>query len=298
MLDAHQLNIFLTAAETLNFTEAADRLHMSQPSVSQHIRTLEKHFNTKLFLRHGRSLELSDAGRTLVPMAQNFVKQSICIDETMISIHGKVHGLICLGCNTTAGRYFLPDLVAEFHGNYPEVTISCDNTCNSPLDGLQEGTLHFAVTSESEKFNKDIEFQPVLTEDICLITAQDHPWNIAGRIHPKQLLEEKFILPTKSSEPFQLLRKKLFDVNMDINDLDTFLHLGTPEALILSVQKGLGVGFASRQIASILSAVGLVQVEGLEITRENFIARSLSYPTTAAREAFWNYIKAEKIQGI
>ena len=54
MLDAHQLNIFLVAAETLNFTQAAERLHMSQPSVSQHIRALEKHFDEVLFIRQGR----------------------------------------------------------------------------------------------------------------------------------------------------------------------------------------------------------------------------------------------------
>ena len=92
MLDAHQLNVFLTAAETLNFTQAAQRLHMSQPSVSQHIHALEKRFRAKLFSRSGRSLQLTDEGTTLVPLARELVKQSILIEETMDSMKGDVIG--------------------------------------------------------------------------------------------------------------------------------------------------------------------------------------------------------------
>ena len=99
MLDAHQLNIFLVAAETLNFTLAAERLHMSQPSVSQHIKSLEKHFDEALFIRQGRSLILSDAGRILIPLARLFVTQSTRINETMSSLKGHIKGRIRIGCN-------------------------------------------------------------------------------------------------------------------------------------------------------------------------------------------------------
>ena len=71
MLDIHQLNIFVVAAETLNFTQAAQQLHMTQPSVSQHIQALERHFDIELFIRNGRNLELTDAGMALLPMARS-----------------------------------------------------------------------------------------------------------------------------------------------------------------------------------------------------------------------------------
>ena len=77
MLDVHQLNVFLVAAETLNFTQAAQQLHMTQPSVSQHIQGLERHFDTLLFLRNGRNLELTDAGMALLPLAKEAVMLSM-----------------------------------------------------------------------------------------------------------------------------------------------------------------------------------------------------------------------------
>ena len=88
MLDVHQLNVFLMAAETLSFTQAAQQLHMTQPSVSQHIQGLEHHFDTQLFFRNGRNLELTDAGMALLPLTKEAVMLSQRIDETMASLKG------------------------------------------------------------------------------------------------------------------------------------------------------------------------------------------------------------------
>ncbi len=108
MLDTHQLHVFLVAAETLSFTKTARRLHMSQPSVSQHIQTLERHFDKELFTRAGRSIMLTDAGQALLPMAREIVNQSVSIEETMRSLDGEVHGHLLVGCSTTPGKYILP----------------------------------------------------------------------------------------------------------------------------------------------------------------------------------------------
>ena len=112
MLDAHQLNVFLIASETLNFTETGKRLHMTQPTVSQHIQALENHFDSKLFHRNGRHLELTDAGKILVPLARDLIKVSVHIDETMESLKGDIYGHLLVGCSTTPGKYVLPHLLA------------------------------------------------------------------------------------------------------------------------------------------------------------------------------------------
>ena len=125
MLDAHQLNVFLVAAESLNFTVAARELHMTQPSVSQHIRELERHFGTRLFLRLGRRLELTDAGEALVPLAREMSALSIRIDERMESLRGEVYGHLTIGCSTTPGRYLLPGLLASFLRRHPKVEATC-----------------------------------------------------------------------------------------------------------------------------------------------------------------------------
>lgn len=292
MLDAHQLNIFLTAAETLNFTEAAHRLHMSQPSVSQHIRTLEKHFGAKLFIRQGRSIALSDAGRTLIPLAEKFVKQSTVIDETMSSLHGRIQGRILVGCNAEVGKYILPQYFAQFHGEHPDITITCKTkSLVSPYRSLSNGTIHFLVTDDIRPLQKNnYETRPIIQEKISLISSVDHPWAGKKALKAEALTQGNFILHDEEYLISEIIQDALLEKNVDFDQLSSFLHLGDTEAIVLAVEKGLGLGFASHRIAHKLGDVRIVPIHDLNITRDVYIVRNLNQPITAARQAFWDFI--------
>jgi DNA-binding transcriptional LysR family regulator len=291
MLDAHQLNIFLVAAETLNFTQAAERLHMSQPSVSQHIQALEKHFDEVLFIRQGRSLILSDAGRILIPLAQQFVKQSTRINETMSSLKGHIKGRINIGCNAVSGKYVLPEFFVQFHNQYPEVTISCNtNSCNSPIEDLRNGNLHFLVTNQGRGLEACFEVHHFLTEEIQLIVPLDHPWASRTSVDAEELFEESFILPTENTITYEQVNGALAEHNLSLMQLDSFLSLSNIEAIVLTVQKGLGISFSSRIISSFLKGVASIPIKDTEIYREISIVRDKTQITTAARDAFWAFM--------
>jgi DNA-binding transcriptional LysR family regulator len=292
MLDAHQLNIFLVAAETLNFTQAAERLHMSQPSVSQHIQALEKHFGEALFIRQGRSLILSDAGRILIPLAQQFVKQSTRINETMSSLKGHIKGRINIGCNAVSGKYVLPEFFTQFHHQYPEVTISCKTSlCSSPLDDLRTGNLHFLITNQGEGLEACFEVNHFLQEEIQFIVPTDHRWSGRSNVDPEELLEEKYILPEENSEDYDQINGALAENNLSLMQLETFLTLSNAEAIVLSVQKGLGVSFSSKIISSLFKDVVSIPVKDTEIIRKISIVRDKTQLSTAARDAFWEFIR-------
>lgn len=291
MLDAHQLNIFLVAAETLNFTQAAERLHMSQPSVSQHIRALEKHFDEMLFIRQGRSLILSDAGRVLVPMAQQFVKQSTRINEAMSSLKGHIKGLISISCNALTGRYTLPEFFSQFHTNYPEVTIACQtDLCGYPLESLRNGDMHFLFSNLDSLIEPCFQSQLLLTDEIMLITPENHPWAKREFIEVEELLEEKYILPSGNTTTYIKVNQALAAKNLSLLQLDSFLTLDNAEAIALSVNKGLGLSFSSTTISSTISETVPVPIKGIKIKQGLYIVRDKTQLTTAARDAFWDFI--------
>lgn len=291
MLDAHQLNIFLVASETLNFTQAAERLHMSQPSVSQHIRSLEKHFDEVLFIRQGRSLILSDAGRILIPMAQQFVKQSTRINEAMSSLKGHIKGLISISCNALTGRYILPEFFSQFHANYPEVTIACQTDgCGYPLETLRNGDMNFLFTNLESMIEPCFQTELLLTDEIMLITPKDHPWAKREYIEVEELLEEKYILPSASTTTYLKVNEALAAKNMSLLQLDSFLTLDNAEAIVLSVNKGLGLSFSSTTISSTISETIPVPIKDIKIKQGLFIVRDKTQLTTAARDAFWDFI--------
>ena len=124
MIDLIKIETFLLAAETLNFSETAKQLHMSQPSVSHQIKTLEQELGVTLFKRSGAGLRLTEAGRILLPWARRLLHDTKNIQEMMSSLEEEVQGNLHIACSTTAGKYILPQLAARFRQRYPGIQIS------------------------------------------------------------------------------------------------------------------------------------------------------------------------------
>ena len=292
MLDAHQLNVFLAAAETLNFTVAARRLHMSQPSVSQHIQTLEQHFSQPLFIRAGRTIQLTDAGEALVPLAQDMVNRSIRIEETIKSLQGETYGHLLVGCSTTPGKYILPQLLARFHDQYPKVKITCHVASQKQsLQTLENGEIHFALASIPHTAVKQIEFSQFMTDQIMLIVPLDHPWAIKREIEPEELYETNFILREENSGTQVTVENGLAEAGIAVDELETLLVLGNAEAITLAVKEGLGAGFVSSLVVNRLvkGQVAAIKIKEVSLTRDIYIGRLTNRLATKAQTAFWDF---------
>ena len=292
MLDAHQLNVFLTAARTLNFTAAARQLHMTQPSVSQHIQALEQHFDLQLFVRSGRHLRLTDAGEALLPMAQEMVSVSQSIDNKMESLKGDVYGRLIVGCSTTVGKYVLPFLLASFMQQHPKVEASCYVTPRKmAVQMLCDGEVHVALASAQE-LNPNLQFCKFITDRVNLIVPLNHPWAKREWIEPEELLNANFIWREEGSGTRFVAEEKLREHGIGITQLKTTLTLGNSEAIALAVQEGIGVGFVSQIIIARLvdGKVAPVKVRGLDIEQEIFIGRDANRLGTTAQTAFWEFV--------
>ncbi len=291
MLDTHQLHVFVVAAETLNFTEAARQLNMSQPSVSQHIRSLEKHFNTRLFERIGRGIRLTDEGNALLPLAREIVYQSIRIEEAMASLRGEIFGSLLVGCSTTPGKYVLPQILVEFHRLYPKVSVVCQvSSQQHAIELLCSGKIHFALSSRISLPCTGAEFRLFMQDPVVLLVPEDHPWAKQGRVTPEELRRGTFLLREPGSGTYDAIDEALHNTGVvSIHELNIIMTLGNSEAIALAVQEGLGVGFVSHMIATRIpkGGVKIVPIEGVEICRDIYIGRQTVHPATAAQTAFW-----------
>ncbi len=293
MLSTNELQVFLAAAETENFSEAGRRLGVSQPAVSMQIKALEDRLGIQLFVRSGRHIALSEAGRALVPMARETIDRVIGIEESMVSMQGEVVGLLKLACSTTAGKYVLPPLLAGLMARHPQVEIVCQVTQReAALDTLRRGDAHIALTSLRLPF-KDVEYRPFLTDSIVLVVPPSHRW--AGRtepIAPSDLLEEQFIVRESTSGTLDALRQGLEWHDLSLDHLHTVMTLGNAEAIRMAVQEGIGIAFVSAMVA--LEAVengklDVVEVEGLELEKTLYMAYHTDRPATRAQSAFWEW---------
>lgn len=148
MLELDELLVFLTAAETENFSETGRLLQLSQPAVSAHIQALEQQLNTRLFERAGRNIKLNEIGEALVPVVRKLLKEAQSIEEFIASRHGTVIGQLTIGCSTASGKYTLPKIMARFMDCHPDVRILCHvGPRNQAIERLSAGKVDIAVSS-------------------------------------------------------------------------------------------------------------------------------------------------------
>ncbi|MHC4538834.1 MAG: LysR substrate-binding domain-containing protein [Planctomycetota bacterium] len=294
MLNVHQLNVFVTAAETLNFTLTAKRLHLTQSSVSQIIKTLENQLGVDLFVRKARTLKITDAGEVLLPMAREVVEGSIRATERMELMKQQVHGHLIVGCNTAPGKYVLPVLLAKFNELYPLVRFTCMVLPqDQALVKLEEGEIQFAFTNLGDMKQGATEIQLYLQEPLVLIAPDGHTWTERDQIEPEELYEERFIMREKGSGTYRNVKRGLAELGIDVAKLNVFMEMGTSEAIALAVQQGLGVGFISNMIVQKIcrDEVHSVKVRGLEIIQNIYFGQQTVQSASSAQVAFWNFIR-------
>ncbi len=294
MLDIYELNIFLAAAETENFSEAARQLNLTQPAVSMQIRSLEKKLGVPLFYRSGRSLVLTEQGKVLTSLARDMVNHAIQIEEEIESLKGEVVGHLKIGCSTATGKYFLPHLAARFRRRYPAVQMTIYNHGRDVvIDELCEGAVQLAVVSAPPTC-KDVEYRHFFTDHVVLIVPCSHSWAKRDTVTLDELRKANFILRDQLSGTREEVELALEEVGLSVNDLNVVMEIGNSEAISMAVEEGIGVAFVSRTVARRgieLGKIKEVKVSELSLKREVFIAHSLRHPATRAQTEFWKFVQ-------
>jgi DNA-binding transcriptional LysR family regulator len=295
MVDIEKLETFKMAAETLSFSETAKRLHLSQPTISHHIKILENSMGVVLFTRTNTGLELTEAGRLLLPWAHRLLHDTNTMQSMIASIHSDVVGELRISCSTTAGKYILPQLAARFCRLYPGVKVrilSC--TPEDVTISLLEGEVHIGVLSR-EILRAGLESQEFFRDTITLIVPPDHRWAYRRVIEPGKLLEEPIIIREETSGTRQVVLSELSKFDISLEDLNIFMELGNAEAIVRTVAASYGIGFVSKLATACPLERGNVvdlEVQGLNLNRTIFMVRNSGSPPHRPRDVFWGFIHA------
>ncbi len=297
MFDPHQLRVFIVAAETLNFSQAARKLNLSQPAVTQTIQSLEAQLGKALFHRQQRKLALTEEGQAFLPVAHQLVALNIRARDLVEASRDQVSGQLVIACSTTPGKYVLPVILSRFLTRYPRVSAQCLVVSRaSALEALESGCAQFAFSSSIEEFDHHYEFFPFLTDPVRLIVPGNHPWAKQGEVDLEELLRERFILREDTAGTYRVVKNALAQHGFNIHDLPVVLRLGNSEAIAIAVSQGAGVGFVSGILLRHLNLpdVAVVKVRGLTLEQHIYMCRHRLNPTGSAGAAFWQFVQQER----
>ena len=286
-----QLRTFKTVADLTSFSAAAQRLKLSQPSVSYQVKELEETLGLPLLDRLGKRVQLTEAGNVLYNYARRMLD---VLDEATVVIEemrGIQRGTLRVGASTTVGIYLLPAALGAFKKLHPGLVISLEiGTRARVQDQVLRNELDLAVVGPALK-DPELAIIPFLSDELAVVAPAGHP--LAGRrgLTLKDLADQPFIMREAASGSRLSLEKAARKAGAKLR---VAMELGSNGAIKHAVESGLGLAVISRYATALEFSSGrLVEldVRGFPIRRDWHIVHLRRRKLPASVLAFIDFLK-------
>jgi DNA-binding transcriptional LysR family regulator len=277
----------VAVVEKRSFSQAAERLGVTQPAVSLQIGALEKRLGVQLLDRSGRRVEPTEAGRQLYRNAQRVLAaEEQLLDE--LADDGHVSGRLELGASTGPGGSVVPVLLGELARAYPDVSVALTVAdTHRIVELVAERSLELGVVGFARR-HRSVVFEPFFRDQVVLACPPGHRF-AGATVSLDDLREETLILMQEGAGVREAIEDELRAAGAKLKDFGARLELGLQESVRTAVENGFGVTFISRSAIEAALAAGTLteaRVEGLEPSREIFLARAAGRRLTRVAQAF------------
>ena len=243
MLD-FRVYTFLEVCKYMNFTKAAEALHITQPAVPQHIRFIEDYYQTRLFSFQGKKPVLTEAGEYLLHAFSTLSHDQVYLKEQVLAMKNK-HPSLIFGATLTIGEYVMPQFLIEHQTHHPDtaLTMITANT-HELLELISDGEIDFAIV-EGYFDKTQYDYLTFSTEPYIAVAGKPPQ----SGIRPAQLtdlLGEKLLIRETGSGTREILEKCLTSRNLSIHDFAGISEIGNIPALKAMAAAGIGITFLYR----------------------------------------------------
>jgi DNA-binding transcriptional LysR family regulator len=247
-MDIRQLRYLVALAEERNFTRAAEREHIAQPALSQQIRRLEEELGLAVVERTTRRVSLTEAGQMLVARARTILAELEAANEEIQRLNGIQTGHVTIGAMHTMGPVDLSLVLAIFHERHPGVEIAVREQASEELaEMVRVDELDLAFLSVTERVESHgLGLQQLVSEELVVIVAADHPLGNRGRIAMAELADEQFISWREGARLRELLVSAGHEVGFEPR---VMLATNESQRIRRLVARGLGVAILPRSDA-------------------------------------------------
>ncbi len=198
-MELHQLRYFQMVARLGHMTQAAEILHVAQPSLSRSIAQLEQEIGVPLFERTGRRIHLNQYGEILLRRVEFMFNDLERTKREITDLHGEAQGLVALSVSHSSSLYLLPLLVSSFREHYPEIRFQIYAYQDTPhgrfaaFKQLEEGRTNLCLCPPVREGVTSTEWQSVITDELLLAVPLDHRLARSERVRLSEVANEPFI---------------------------------------------------------------------------------------------------------
>ena len=295
-MDLWQLHIFCKVVDLKSFSQAGRAVHLSQPTVSSHIKDLEDHFGCRLIDRLAKEVLPTKAGQLLYRYARRMISLRDETESAMAAFKGKVKGSLNLGGSTIPGAFVLPAIIAAFTACYPEVNISLSIAdTRQTIEAILCGDLELGVVGAVSKDTGILQTR--LEEDnMCLVVPADHRWAGKKRVTAKELFTEPFIIREPGSGTLKSIQASFSEAGLSINNLKVVARIGSTEATRQGIKNRMGVSILSAIAVADDVATGRLKplaIDGLNLKRAFYLTHPRHRSLSPLCQAFIDFINSQ-----
>jgi len=261
-LEIRHLRLVAAIATAGSMTKAAGGLHLTQSALSHQLRDIESRLNTRLFLRVGKRMVLSDAGRRVLAAATRVLDELGRVEEDIRRIATNGEGIIRVATQCNTGYHWLPPLLSAFGRKHPRVSVSImPDITDRAVEALLEGRIDLAILTDDTS-DPRLRLRRLFPDEMIALVARTHPLAARTSISPRELAAEHLLLYSSSPDDSFILTRVLAPARLAPVHV-SFIML--TEAMIEMARAGLGVAVLPRWSAQ--PVISTRSVVPLSITR-------------------------------
>ncbi len=294
-MDIRQLETFIEVVNLKSFSNAADKLFITQPTVTNHIQNLEKELGVILINRSGKNISLTEAGSLLYKYAIDIINSCDMAKFDLLSHKGKIQGLIPIYSSSVPRKYILPSIIYKFSQKYPDVKFSLsDNDSKNVINSILNAESDFGIVGAKFDHN-NLSYINLMDDELVMIAPNNDSFTLENysNLSLDSILDNKIIIREEGSGTRNILENQFSKNNISMNKLKILAYIEDTETIKELVKLGSGISFVSKR--SIEKEVNNGQlkafyVDKLNLNREFYFVYHSKRQLSPLNETFKNFI--------
>ncbi len=293
-MDIHHLRVFVSVFKNRSFSRAAEELHLTQPTISDHMMALETELKCRLFDRLARKIVPTKEAETLNNQAIEIIEKMDNITDLLYQFNKEMTGHIVIGASTIPGTYILPEIVASFLKNHPAVLFEIPvSDSRDIIRRIEQNDLLIGVVG-AKIGSGQVQYVPLMDDDLIVIAAPSF-MNTRG-ITVKDLISLPIVMREEGSGTRKEIEKILEGRGISTDMLKVSAILGSTDAVKQAVKKGMGISILSRR--AVLDEVKCkilkeIEIKGLPMKRTFYIVTHRKRTLPHQYKMFLEYLKTQ-----
>ena len=289
-----QLRILKAISSEKNFTKAAERLYISQPSLSKQLKMLEKNLDSTLINRRSNKIFLTENGKIFLQYSERIL--ALCEEScrALIDLKNGDRGNLTIGASQTIGTYLMPQIVSLFAQNYPQINLKLQiNSTPIIINSILKQKIDLAVVGGEipNELKKNLIVKYFVKDEINLIISTIHSFGNKKKINKEDLYHLNFITLNSNSTIQKFIDNTLIKNHIEIKQLKIVMKLNSIEGIKTAVSLGLGAAFISSSTIEKelqLKTLEVLKIKDIQIVRLFSIISNSDYDESKALEFFSN----------